>query len=31
MAPLLIERLNTAVAPAEIRRLRCVTGTRERV
>ena len=30
MAPLLIEKLNAAVAPAEVRRLRCVTGARER-
>jgi predicted nucleic acid-binding Zn ribbon protein len=28
MAPLLIERLNAAVAPAEVRRLRCVTAAR---
>jgi predicted nucleic acid-binding Zn ribbon protein len=27
MAPLLIERLNAAVASGEVRRLRCVTGT----
>jgi predicted nucleic acid-binding Zn ribbon protein len=26
MAPLLIEKLNAAVAPAEVRRLRCITS-----
>lgn len=31
MAPLLIEKLNAAVSPAQVRRLRCVTGPRERV
>jgi predicted nucleic acid-binding Zn ribbon protein len=30
MAPLLIERLNAAVSAGEVRRLRCVTGARER-
>jgi len=30
MAPLLIERLNAAVRAGEVRRLRCVTGPRER-
>ena len=29
MAPLLIERLNAAIAAGEVRRLRCVTGARE--
>ncbi len=28
MAPLLIERLNAAVTAGEVRRLRCVTGSR---
>jgi predicted nucleic acid-binding Zn ribbon protein len=28
MAPLLIEKLNAAVAAGEVRRLRCVTGAR---
>jgi predicted nucleic acid-binding Zn ribbon protein len=28
MAPLLIEKLNRAIAPAEVRRLRCVTSAR---
>lgn len=28
MGPLLVEKLNAAVAPAEVRRLRCVTGAR---
>jgi predicted nucleic acid-binding Zn ribbon protein len=28
MAPLLIERLNAAIAAGEVRRLRCVTGAR---
>lgn len=30
MAPLLIERLNAAVSIGEVRRLRCVTGSRGR-
>jgi predicted nucleic acid-binding Zn ribbon protein len=30
MAPLLIEKLNAAIASGEVRRLRCVTGARER-
>jgi len=30
MAPLLIEQLNAAIATGEVRRLRCVTGTRAR-
>lgn len=30
MAPLLIEKLNAAIAAGEVRRLRCVTGARER-
>jgi len=30
MAPLLIEKLNAAVGAGEVRRLRCVTGSRER-
>jgi Dna[CI] antecedent, DciA len=28
MAPLLIEKLNAALASGEVRRLRCVTGRR---
>ena len=28
MAPLLIERLNASIAAGEVRRLRCVTGSR---
>ncbi len=31
MAPLLLERLNAALPAAGLRRLRCVTGTRDRV
>ena len=30
MAPLLMEKINAAVASGEVRRLRCVTGSRER-
>lgn len=30
MAPLLIEKLNADVSAGEVRRLRCVTGARER-
>jgi predicted nucleic acid-binding Zn ribbon protein len=30
MGPLLIEKINAAVASGEVRRLRCVTGSRER-
>jgi predicted nucleic acid-binding Zn ribbon protein len=30
MAPLLIEQLNAAIGAGEVRRLRCVTGSRER-
>jgi predicted nucleic acid-binding Zn ribbon protein len=30
MAPLLIERLNAALRSGEVKRLRCVTGARER-
>jgi hypothetical protein len=30
MAPLLIERLNAEIAAGDVRRLRCVTGGRER-
>jgi predicted nucleic acid-binding Zn ribbon protein len=29
MAPLLLERLNDAIAVGQVERLRCVTGTRE--
>lgn len=30
MAPMLIEKLNAVVSAGEVRRLRCVTGARER-
>lgn len=30
MAPLLIEKLNAAIATGEVRRLRCITSARER-
>lgn len=30
MAPLLMEKLNAAITIGEVRRLRCVTGVRER-